>query len=79
MRLGLIGFLFLVSACATSYQSTSFTGGFSDFPMGGNRHMIKVMANGYTSPERATQIAYVRAAELTVSGGYTHFLILGTL
>ena len=69
--------LIALAACATPYQANGLSGGFTDFSMGGNQHMIKVNGNGYTSSERATTIAYVRAADLAVSQGFTHFLILG--
>jgi hypothetical protein len=38
---------------------------------------ISVQGNGYTSTERARNIALLRAADLTIEAGFQRFIILG--
>ena len=74
-------FLLLAVATLTScsvqtpYQSERFKGGFVDMPLSGGRYRISVRGNGFTDRQRVTNIAMVRAAELAIQNGYSHFTI----
>lgn len=64
-----------VCGCATSYQQTGFTGGFSETKLGPDTVRVVFKGNGYTSDERATDFALLRAAQLCREGGFTHFTV----
>lgn len=65
--------LALVSGCATPYQSTGFTGGFSETQLAPNVFRIRFNGNGWTSDERASDFALLRAAELSLGAGCKYF------
>lgn len=62
-----------LGGCATPYQSTSFTGGFSETQLAPNVFRVKFRGNGYTSDERTSDFALLRAADLTLLNGYRYF------
>lgn len=66
----------LLTACATSYQSSSFTGGFTETQLDENVFRVSFRGNGYTSRERAADFAMLRSAELAMSHGYKYFAIV---
>jgi len=66
------GLLFL-SACATAYQEKGFSGGYTELPLGNNLYKVSFDGNGYTRPQRAADFALLRAAELALENGATHF------
>ena len=68
--------LAFAAGCATSYQSKSFSGGYSDTQLGERIYEVSFRGNGYTSSERVERFWMRRAAELTQDTGYTHFAIL---
>jgi hypothetical protein len=67
----------LLGACQTGYQKTSFTGGFDEIKLSEDSYRISVSGNGFTSTERAEEIALLRASELTISSGYDRFIVVG--
>lgn len=69
--------LFL-SSCATitPYQSEQYGGGYADLPLAEGRYKVSVRGNGYTDRQRVYNIAQVRAAEITLNNGKTHFVII---
>lgn len=72
--------LFIISAlalcgCATTYQQTGFSGGFSETKLGPDTVRVVFKGNGYTSDERATDFALLRAAQLCREAGFTHFTV----
>ena len=69
--------LVALAAC-TTYKPHGFGGGYTDFPMGQNKHRIEVRGNGYTSRERVQNMALVRAADIALQQGYEHFFVLDT-
>ena len=71
----LLAALFL-NACATSYQNTGFTGGYSETQLDENVFKVSFRGNGYTSRERASDFALLRSAELTLQNGYAYFVIV---
>lgn len=56
-----------LAACATPYQSSGFRGGYSEKRIG-NRWLIRVEVNGFTSMETAIEYSYRRAEELCPGG-----------
>jgi hypothetical protein len=63
--------------CATGYTSSGFTGGYSDTQLAPDVFRVTFKGNGYTSAERVQDFALLRAADLALTNGYTHFGILG--
>lgn len=66
-----------LAGCATPYQPMGALGGYEDMQVGQDMYRIAVLANGYTTPERAQKIALLRAADLTIQKGFTHFTVVG--
>ena len=66
----------LITGCATSYQSSGMTGGFSETQLDKNVFTVRFAGNGYTSKERATDFTLLRSAELSLKHGYSHFRII---
>ena len=66
-----------LGGCQTSYQKTSFTGGYDELRLSENTYRVSVRGNGFTSKERAGDIALLRAAELTLGAGYDRFAVVG--
>jgi len=68
---------FLLLSCATTYRSSkgSYTGGYYEDKISNNEYIVGCSANGYTSSERAFDIALIRAAEITLQQGFEYFLV----
>ena len=64
-----------LAGCATQYQSSGLTGGYSETQIDANVFRISATGNAMTSLERAEEMALLRAAELTLKNGFTHFTI----
>lgn len=73
-----IGFIFfaLLSSCATMYQPSSFSGGYSDTQMAPDVFRVNFAGNGYTSSERSQDFTLLRASELTLQNGFKYFAII---
>lgn len=69
----------LVTGCATRYQEigTDVTGGFFSERISANQFSVGFAGNGFTSPKRASDFAVLRAAELTLEYGFSHFVVEG--
>ncbi len=65
-----------LAACATAYQPQGLSGGFSETQLDRNVFRVSFKGNGYTSPERAEDLALLRSAELALKNGFTHFAIV---
>jgi hypothetical protein len=65
----------LLSACATAYQPLSQTGGFYQRKISQNSYMIGFNGNEFTSSERVSDFALLRAAELGAKLGYRYFVL----
>ncbi len=65
----------MLGGCATAYKPEGHGGGYTDARYGPNLFAVTVRANGYTSSDRATELAMLRSAELTLQNGFTHFVI----
>jgi len=68
-----------VAGCATStiYQPASSDGGngFSSTQLGENAFEVRFRGDSSTSPEKASDFALLRAAELTLEKGFDYFII----
>jgi hypothetical protein len=65
----------LLSSCATGYNPSGFTGGFSDTKLAPNVAMVHFDGNGFTSDMRAAQMLLLRAADVTLQSGYRFFVV----
>lgn len=72
----LVAISIFLAACATSYKSVSYTGGYSETRFDENVYKVAFKGNAYTSRERASDFALLRSAELTIDQGYTYFIIV---
>jgi hypothetical protein len=67
-----------VLSCSTPYQSDSLLGGgYSETVLAPDTFRVNFRGNGFTSSERAQDLALLRAAELTLERGFTRFVIVG--
>jgi len=71
-----LGTLLVLSGCATGYHSSGFTGGYSDTQLAPDVYRVVFRGNGYTAPERAQDLALLRASELTLRCGFTCFAVI---
>lgn len=65
------------SGCATEYQRQGLTGGYTDTRIQDDIFRVGFKGNGYTSTERAADLALLRCAELALENGYKYFVIMG--
>jgi hypothetical protein len=64
-----------ITGCATTYQADSFTGGFTETRYAEDVYEVSFNGNGYTSEQRASDLALLRSAELTLKSGYKYFVV----
>lgn len=72
LSLGLIAAV----GCATPYQQSGYRGGFIETRLAPDIFAISSAGNSFTSPERVSDFALLRAAELTLNNGYNRFTLL---
>lgn len=60
-----------LTACMTPYTSDGLLGGYSETQVAENVWKVSFQGNGYTSRERAENMALLRSAELTLQEGYS--------
>lgn len=65
-----------LSSCATDYQSTGFTGGYSETRLAPDVFRVRFSGNGYTSSDRAEDFTLLRASDLTLNNGFSYFAIV---
>jgi hypothetical protein len=66
----------VLGGCATTYQKQSFTGGFDETQLQPDVYRVTFKGNGYTSSERAADLALLRCAELTMQSGFSYFAVV---
>ena len=69
--------LAFLNSCATPYQSSSFSGGYSDSRLGDNIFRVSFDGNGYTNSARAMDLALLRSAEIALQNDFRYFAIVG--
>lgn len=75
MRVSSLILIFLIAACATPYQKSGLSGGFSETQLDENVFRVSFRGNAYSRGERAEDFALLRCAELALEHGYTHFAL----
>ena len=65
-----------LSACATPYQPEGYRGGFSELQLSRSAWRVEFRGNGYTRPARASDFALLRATELVLAAGCTHYEVV---
>jgi hypothetical protein len=75
-RFGAFFLAVLSAACATAYQPRDFSGGYSDTQLGENVFQVSFNGNAKTSPERASDFALLRSAEIAVVHGFPFFVLV---
>lgn len=63
----------IAAGCATPYQKSGATGGFSEIQLDTNVWQVTFQGNGAVSPQKASEYALLRCAELTLEKGYSFF------
>ncbi len=66
----------ILQGCATTYQKTGFTGGYSETQLDENVFTVSFRGNGYTGRERVADFTLLRSAELTIENGFQYFAII---
>jgi hypothetical protein len=66
----------LFISCVTPYQTTGYTGGYSETQLAENVFSVVFSGNGYTSFERTTNYCLLRCAELAKMNGFDYFVIV---
>jgi TonB family protein len=74
MTLGVLAAV-LLSACATSYQSGGFTGGYTEKKISDSAYVVTFGGNGFASKDRIYYFWMYRCAELTLQNGFALFQI----
>ncbi|QQR80954.1 MAG: hypothetical protein IPJ69_02055 [Deltaproteobacteria bacterium] len=65
-----------MGGCAASYTRNGFKGGYTDNHLQDNIYQINFGGNGWTSSEKSSDFALLRAAELTLENEYKYFIVL---
>ena len=75
-RLALTAAASALAACATAYQPESTNGGYSEIQAQKRVWIVSFRGNGFTQPARAQDFALLRACELVLAAGCTHYRII---
>ena len=73
-KLFLVTSIISLTSC-TPYQSSGFTGGFTEVQLSENVWKVKVNGNGLTAKSTIDDYALLRASELTLEEGYKYFIV----
>jgi hypothetical protein len=76
MRFATVVLGVLLTGCATTYQPQGFSGGFAETQLDTNVFRVSFRGNGYTSAERAEEMALLRSAEVAIKNSFTHFAVV---
>lgn len=68
--------LLVLGGCQTPYQPEGIGGGYEDIRLSEDTFEIRARGNGYSSESHTRNIVLLRAAELAIQNGFTHFAIL---
>lgn len=80
MKSRLLGILLaaILAGCQTPYQEMGATGGVVAMPITNDTYRISARGNGFTDPTAVQDYSLLKAAEVTLQSGNTHFIILGS-
>lgn len=76
MKYTIILIMLCLQACATSYQSNGFSGGYSETQLDENVFKVSFRGNGYTRRDRVADFTLLRSAELALKNGYNYFVVI---
>ncbi len=76
--IGVAFLILLMTACATGYQSSGFTGGFKDTQLAPDIFRVSFFGNSFTSSDRVQDFALLRAAELTLANNAQYFTVIAS-
>lgn len=65
-----------LAACASPYQREGFGGGYSETQLSENIFKVSFRGNGYTSGDRAADMALLRSAEIALENGFQYFAVI---
>ena len=65
-----------LQGCATTYQKSGFSGGYSETQLDENVFTVSFRGNEYTGRERVADFTLLRSAELTLENGYKYFAVI---
>lgn len=65
-----------ILGCSTTYQSSGFTGGYSETQLDLNVFRVTFNGNAYTGRDKVADFTLLRSAELTLANGYKYFVIV---
>lgn len=66
----------MLAGCATGYHEMGITGGFAETRLAPEVYRVTFEGNGYSDPVRVQDFAMLRAAELALAHGFTHFVLI---
>lgn len=66
----------MLSACQTQYQEMGATGGVTAAPITNDTYRISSRGNGFTDPTTVQDYTLLKAAEVTLAAGGSHFLVV---
>ena len=78
MKIVTTALLVSLVGCATSYQSSGFTGGFTDTQLAPDVFRVSFSGNAFTSSDRVQDFAFLRAAELTLASNARYFAAMSS-
>lgn len=65
----------LCVSCATRYQKTGSTGGYTETQLGEDTFQVTFHGNGYTNQQLVIDYTLLRSAEVTLAHGFAYFVI----
>ena len=74
-RVRVVVLVLALSSCATSYQKSGFTGGYSEKKISDSAYTVAFSGNGFASRDRVYFFWIYRCAELTLEKGYSLYVI----
>lgn len=66
----------ILAGCATAYQPSGATGGFEEMRIDAETYRIRASGNALVSLSRMNDYVLLRASEIALQQGYSHFRIL---
>jgi hypothetical protein len=78
-RIAILLFFLIIAGCSTPYQQigTNVAGGYYSERIDANRFEVSFVANGFTTPQKASDFALLRSAEITLEYNFSYFTIDG--
>lgn len=68
----------LLTSCSTGYKEMGFGGGVTAEQVSSDTFRIKARGNGFTSKSKVEDFVMMKAAEITLQSGGTHFFLSNT-